>query len=370
MLWREACTGVGLCHYVHVAAGTTIRTPRFGGLRHGDGLVFSTELLPGQEPDDLRAQATRLAHTLGAHGLRVEPLAGRWVRIVLLQSDPLTARVPLPELPLAHGAGRMVLGRGEDGTAITHRLTGPAHLAVQGQNGSGKSVFTYGLLAQLCAAPDVLITGSDITGLVLGRAFDGTAHRDLQATGTRDLLEHAAMLDRLVAEMDHRLDAMPARQDAVTASEWTPLVLVVLEEFPGLLRAAQARDKKLAERITSAVLRLVSEGRKAAFRVLMLAQRFEANAVGGGYARDQFALRLSFRVPADSLAMLHGDDARPLGPAHANAAPGIAYLSGPGHDCTRLRAPYLGGYGEYCDRLARHARRASGETWADWIEVA
>ena len=156
---------------------------------------------------------------------------------------------------------------------------------------------------------------------------------------------------------------MPARHDTVHPTTTTPLVLVVLEEFPGLLRAAQARDKKLAERITSAVLRLVSEGRKAAFRVLMLAQRFEANAVGGGYARDQFALRLSFRVPAESLVMLHGEDARSLGPAHANAAPGIAYLSAPGRDCVRIRAPYLGGYGEYCDRIARDGRRAD-EGWA------
>ena len=90
----------------------------------------------------------------------------------------------------------------------------------------------------------------------------------------------------------------------------------------------------------------------------MLAQRFEANAVGGGYARDQFAVRLSFRVPAESLAMLHGDDARPLGAEHANAAPGIAYLSAPGQDCIRLRAPYLGGYGAFCDRIARHGRPA------------
>jgi hypothetical protein len=357
-LWREACTGLGLCHYIQVATGITVRTPRFGGLRTGRDLMFSTELLPGQEPQDITTHAARLAHSLGAHGLRVEPLAGRWVRIVLLRSDPLTETVTLAAVPVGRADEPLILGRGEDGSTLTHDLTGPAHLAVQGQNGSGKSVFTYGLLTQLCAAPDVLITGSDITGLVLGRAFDRTAHRDWQVTGTRDLLAHVAMLDRLVAEMDRRLDAMPPRADKVVPTVGTPLVLVVLEEFPGLLRAAQASDKKLAERITTTVLRLVSEGRKAAFRVLMLAQRFEANAVGGGYARDQFALRLSFRVPADSLVMLHGDDARRLGAEHANAAPGIAYLSGPGRDCVRLRAPYLGGYGEYCDRLARDARRS------------
>ncbi|GAA4855549.1 hypothetical protein GCM10023201_57390 [Actinomycetospora corticicola] len=359
-LWREACAGVGLCQYISVAAGLTVRTPRFGALRVVRGrTTFTTELLPGGEPEDITKHALRLAHSLGFHGLRVDPIGGRWVRIVLLDSDPLRDGFALRRLITTRADETVILGRAEDGVTLGHALADAAHLAVQGQNGAGKSAFTYGLLAQVCAAPDVLIAGSDITGLVLGRAWTGTAHHDWQTTGTRDLLAHAALLDRLVAEMDRRLDTMPPRRDKIIPTTTTPLVLVVLEEFPGLLRAAQAKDKKLAERITSAVLRLVSEGRKAAFRVLMLAQRFEANAVGGGYARDQFALRLSFRVPGESLVMLHGEDARKLGPEHANSAPGIAYLSAPGHDCTRLRAPYLGDYGEFCDRIARHGRRAS-----------
>ena len=57
--------------------------------------------------------------------------------------------------------------------------------------------------------------------------------------------------------------------------------------------------------------------------------------------------------------MLHGTDARPLGPEHANAAPGVAYLSGLGRDCERIRVPYLGEYGEYVDRIQHHGRRAA-----------
>jgi S-DNA-T family DNA segregation ATPase FtsK/SpoIIIE len=357
-LWREACFGVGLCQYIDVAAGMTIRTPRFGSLRLAPaGTSFTVELLPGGEPDDITKHAARLAHSLGFAGLRVQPLAGRWLRVVLFEVDPLASTFRLPDEVTGRADDTILLGRAEDGTLIEHVLASPGHLAVQGQNGSGKTQLSYGLLAQLCAAADVLITGSDITGLLLGRVWDGSAHRPWQVTGSRDLVAHADHLDRLVAWMDSRLDAMPPRRDSITPTTTNPLVLVVLEEFPGLLRAAQVKDRKLAERITSAVLRLLSEGRKAAFRVLMLAQRFEANAVGGGYARDQFAVRLSFRVPAESLAMLHGDDARALGAEHANAAPGVAYLSAPGHDCTRLRAPYVGGYGAYCDRIARHGRR-------------
>ena len=365
--FREACTGLGICHYVQVAAGITVRTPRVGEVRPGPPLRFTVELLPGQEPADFtrKENGPRLAHTLGGHGLRVEPLAGRWVRLVVLGHDPLADGFGLPSLAVPTGTESVILGRTEDGITLGHALTDPAHLGVQGQNGSGKSAFCYGLLSQLAAAPDVLVAGSDITGLLLGRAWDDTAHRPHQVVGTADIGAHAVLLEDLVAEMDRRLATIPARRDKIEPSVGTPTVLVVLEEFPGLLRAADGLPKPkrgegvpIGDCIRSAVLRLLSEGRKAAFRVLMLAQRFEANAVGGGYARDQFALRLSFRVPADSLEMLHGTDARPLGQEHANADPGIAYLSGLGRDCERIRVPYLGDFAEYCDRLATHGRPA------------
>ena len=364
--FRGACQGLQLCQYVSVASGITVRTPRVGEVRLGPPLSFTVELLPGQEGYDFtrKENAPRLAHSLGGHGLRVEPVAGRWVRLVVLDGDPLADGYRLPPTAVDSGLDAVVMGRSEDGTALGHAIAEAAHIAVQGANGSGKSAFSYALLSQLAAAPDVLITGSDITGLLLGRAWDGTAHRAHQVTGTGDLEAHARLLEDLVAEMDRQLTTIPPRCDKVTPTATTPTRVVVLEEFPGLLRAADAQPKPkrgegvpLGDRIRSAVLRLLSEGRKAAFRVLMLAQRFEATAVGGGYARDQFGLRLSFRVPAESLAMLHGDDARPLGQEHANAAPGIAYLSGLGRDCERIRVPYLGEYGEYCDRLRARGRR-------------
>ncbi|GAA4767153.1 hypothetical protein [Actinomycetospora chibensis] len=365
--FRAACEGLHICHYVSVAAGLTVRTPRVGEVRPGPPLSFTVELLPGQEPSDFTARENgpRLAHSLGGHGLRVERIAGRWVRLVVLAHDPLADGFGLPSLTVAAGAESVVLGRTEGGITLGHAIADPAHLAVQGQNGSGKSAFCYGLLSQLVAAPDVLIAGSDITGLVLGRAFDDTVHRPHQVVGTSDVAAHAVLLEDLVAEMDRRLEHIPPRQDKIEPTPSTPTVLVVLEEVPGLLRAADGLPKPkrgdgipVGERIRTAILRLLSEGRKAAFRVLMLAQRFEATAVGGGYARDQFALRLSFRVPADSLVMLHGDDVRRLGQEHANAAPGIAYLSGLGRDCERIRVPYLGDYGEYVDRVQRFGRRA------------
>lgn len=167
--------------------------------------------------------------------MRIQRLAGRWVRVVVFEIDPLASTCRLPRTVTGRADDAVLLGRAEDGALIEHALASPGHIAVQGQNGSGKTQLSYGLLAQLCAAGNVLITSSDITGLLLGRVWHGTAHRDRQVTGSSDLAAHA---DHLVAWMDLRLDAMPPRQDSVTPTVQTPLVLVVLEEFPGLLRTA------------------------------------------------------------------------------------------------------------------------------------
>ncbi|WP_433782443.1 FtsK/SpoIIIE domain-containing protein [Actinomycetospora sp. CA-101289] len=355
--WRAVCEGVGLVHSVDVAAGTTVIVPKLVDVSSDPEPVLTVELLPGQLAEDLAAQAHRIAPAMGAVCATVEPYGLRWARVRLSMADPLADAFHAQLAPVAAAAARLILGRAEDGDTIAHALAESAHLLVQGQNGSGKSRFTYGLLAQCAHAADVLVTGSDITGLLLGGPWDGTRHRDHQAAGTADLDAHAAVLEELVAEMDRRLANMPRGVDKLDPTAAVPLLLVVLEEFPGLLRAAGSLPKpakgerSVLDRIKSATLRLLSEGRKVAVRVLMLAQRAEAEATGGGYAREQFALVVSFRVPADSLVMGHGDDARELGAAHRTAAPGIAVVSAPGRPLCRMRAPWFGEYVEYVDAV-------------------
>lgn len=361
--WRDACEGVGACRIVETVTGPTARTPRVGSVMTGPPVSMLVELIPGQEPEDLTRVGGRLAHSLCFEGLRVVQHAGRWVRIELLDRDPLADQYALPRTAVTTCRQPVLIGRDELGDALGHAFADAAHVALQGQNGAGKSQFAYGLLAQLAGADDVRIAGSDITGLLLGRPWEGTVHRRWQATGTADLEEHATLLERLVGVMGDRLAALPDRTDKLDPTPDRPLFLVVVEEFPGLLRAAAGLPKpgrgerSVLDRIKAANLRLLSEGRKVAFRVVTLAQRAEAEAMGGGYARDQYALRLSFRVPGDSLEMLHGAAVRDLAEQHATAPPGVAVLSAPGRELVRVRVPYLGDYAEYCDRIARTARK-------------
>jgi S-DNA-T family DNA segregation ATPase FtsK/SpoIIIE len=183
-------------------------------------------------------------------------------------------------------------------------------------------------------------------------------------SGTANPDDHADSLERLVELMDQRIAMLPARRDQVDIDEGCPLIFYVLEEYPGLLRAADdgKRSGGRVDRIKLLVSRLISEGRKAGIRLVLLAQRFEA-AIVDGFTRDQCTVRMSFRVGnATSIEMLH-PTGRAAAEEHAISPPGVALLSAPGVPLVRIKSPYVGcaddgaEYGAYWDAVIAHAAR-------------
>ena len=151
--------------------------------------------------------------------------------------------------------------------------------------------------------------------------------------------------------MDKRILSIPDGRDAVVLGRDMPILLVVIEEYPGLLRLLEAGDKKLAQRARLALARLLAEGRKAGVRCLLIVQRAEA-AVIGSDQRGQASHRLSYRVDtASTIEMLHPGVPADLAVEHATAPAGVALLTAPGQPLTRLRAP-LCDYADYCRRVA------------------
>ena len=216
--FREACTGLRLCHYVSVAAGVTVRTPRVGEVRVGPPMTFTVELMPGQEPADFTSKENgpRLAHTLGGHGLRVEPLAGRWVRLTCSTTTRCATASGSLRSPSPSGAEAVILGRTEDGITLGHAITDPAHLGVQGQNGSGQVARSAtGCSPSSPPPPTSSSPARTSPDCCSARAWDDTAHRPHQVTGTADIAAHAVLLEDLVAEMDRRLSAIPPRRDKI-----------------------------------------------------------------------------------------------------------------------------------------------------------
>jgi hypothetical protein len=109
------------------------------------------------------------------------------------------------------------------------------HVVVQGATRSGKSAWTYSLLAQLAAHPHVEVAGIDPTGLLL-RPF-GAHPRGWRAIGTTDpATRYTAAIDAVVDEMDARIAAIPPRRDTTPIGPGCPLLVVVLEEWAAVGR--------------------------------------------------------------------------------------------------------------------------------------
>ena len=323
-------------------------------------------------PRDYSEHAHRIAAAMGACRVRVQQFAPGQLLIELLHSDPLREPVRLSTEPLRSVTDLIYLGRDETDQGYWLTPVELVHLIVQGATGSGKSVFTYGLLSQLVGIPEVLIAMSDPTGL-LTRPFIGTVHAEWQVSDSANIDAHIDLLRRLVEMMDQRIQNLLPRRDQVEISDGCPLVFVVLEEYPGLIRAAaqvDAADKRKSggkvEQIKGLVGRLAAESRKAGMRLVILAQRAEASILDS-YTRGQMTVKLSFRVAeAASIEMLH-PTGREEAEEHATSAAGIALLSAPGVKLKRIKTPWLGvaddgpEYARYWDLVTTYAARLPQE---------
>lgn len=371
--WRDVCSGAELARTIPNATGGCEVWPEVCHVHLGAGgaLTLTVRLLPGQLPADLAGAARRLAFGMGAAGVRVQPFRGGFVRVALLPADPLAGVVaPLP--PVGSALDPLTLGVDETGEPVTLDLATAAHLVVQGATGSGKSVGLYSLLGQLADAPDVRVTGTDPTGLLLAPWVDRWADVPAPVLGTTDPLAYLLCLDGLVREMDRRIGALPAGRDSLPLGavdivnrsvphqafgnalpdiSGHPVILVVLEEHPGALRILDATDKKLGAQYRALVSRLLAEGRKAGVRVVLLTQRADA-AIIGAYERGQASHRVSYRVDSlDAVRMLHPDISPELAAGHANTPAGVALASVPGRPLLRMRSPLVS-YEDYCRAVA------------------
>lgn len=374
---HAACYGVGLAEDTESCAGLPgLTVPKVESITFGpdmDRMII--RMMPGQAMSDWSKVADRLALHLGYGRIRIRPRPGPpqpFIRLELLRTDPLDTMVHLP-MGLDWARQPLLLAGVETGELLHINLQEIMHLIVQGQTRSGKSRWVYGLLAQIAGCRDVLIAGSDITGLI-ARAFEGTHHEPFWASGAGDLRKHADVLEALVSEMDRRIANMPPRSDVYPTTPSDPLVFVVIEELAGLIEAAQAYDAlhskaprgqaappKITDRIKGAYKRLMAEGAKAGFRVLLIVQRAEASIVGG-FARGQASLKISFRVEdVESVKMLHPSVDPVTAVEHTIATAGLALVSGPGLPVQRVRSGNVPSYEWFIDQVQEACRRPAIE---------
>lgn len=326
------------------------------GSQDEDGASLTVRLLEGQTWQTLGDKSPELAAAAQVPLVRVTEGEPGHALVRLVVTDVLAS--PRAGRPLSVGAsvGPLVIGRDEFSEDLSIDLTDPWHVAVQGMTRSGKSVAVYGLLGGLARRSGVEVGGVDPTGLLLGPVrSSGRTPASRVATGTADLDGCAEVIEEYVAEMDRRIasELLPSGRDALREFDASlPLLVVVLEEYPGTLEAIDTADKalkpadRIGPRFRAAVSRLIAEGAKAGVRVVLLAQRMDASIIGG-FARSNFGLRISLRVDAQGFAMLHDSaGGRALDPSRFK--PGYAVVSEPAREDRLCRFDLV----EYADYLA------------------
>lgn len=229
-------------------------------------------------------------------------------------------------------------------------LAAEGHTIISGKTRSGKTVLTYNALVQLGQFQAVRVIGSDKTGILL-KPFADRVHEPRICLSATDIAAHVAVLDWAVAEMNRRnTDLQAAGRDKWEVfSSAFPLVIVVIEEFPGLIRAAELDDAatarkpadRLAPKIRLAIETLAAESAKAGIRLMLIAQRADA-AVVGGPTRSNFSVRVTHRLDEpEGVKMLHPG----LEPEDAKAAqsfgPGVGFIETARDGLRKFKGDYL-----------------------------
>ena len=244
------------------------------------------------------------------------------------------------------------VGRDQAGRDLFLDLGRPGHAIFSGATRSGKSTLVYGLLAQ-CRGLPVQVAGLDPSGVLLNAlGAEGLGGDSLRVLTLAEPERVKSVCAELIAEMDRRINnLLLLRRDKFNPQDFSadfPLLIFLLEEFPGTLAALQAIDQasgaKPAERIEikvrATVQRWALESAKVGGRLWVISQRADASLLTG-VLRSQLTQKFSFAQDCDGLRMLHPNISDDQINAVSDFQPGMGYIEITGQQpLTRFRADY------------------------------
>lgn len=353
--------------------GTTIEETRWQcpPLRTVRTTEFVMELVidarRGQTSRDITAQAEAIcAACKGVSATGVSESPSRAVITVVL-IDHLAEVVESPE-PVAGKADPVVIGRYATGVLATWDPTRCLSYAIQGMTRSGKSSLCYGYLSAVAYRSDVIVCGIDKGGILLSPFTKGRGAPWIVTTA-RDGARVVATLDAIVDFSNARVENLLATgKDKLTKFDAdTPVILVVLDEYPGLIKQLKKQDDaqgravkdRVAPKVEAAVGIIAAEGAKAGVVLMILSQRMSSTSIDTD-TRSNLPIRATFRVDKrEAVRMLH-DAAETADIDLVLAAPqGRVLYEAPGVPMQLLRA-YLTDYETYLPRVARGLAATSG----------
>lgn len=338
-----------------------------GGTVAGRGIRLYVEIPGGWDVEAFMTKLPRLASAMRVQ--RVEVLEQTYTHVVLLLVlfDPFNKSVPLrdhilgtaPAFPALEDG--LHVGFDENDMLATVPLQ-DGHVAIQGMTRSGKSVLSYTLLSQATAGDfseatpgaALQVIGADPSRLLLFSDARGV----IDGTKPEAVREWCELLDGLIQERYTKLQAS-GRDKFDWRDEESPVLLVVLEEFPGTLASLADLDASVpkAEHVAPifkrTVSRLLREGAKLNFRVVTIMQRFDTASMEGSL-RAQFATRITMRVDnTDAVKMLHPEATPDQAANITNAAAGVGLIQ-TATERPRFFRAFLNDYESYRRQMLRH----------------
>jgi len=236
-----------------------------------------------------------------------------------------------------------------------------------GATRSGKSAMTYALLCQAASDPTVLVAGVDVSSILLS-PFATEATKPWVHLGSANLEHAVEVVENMVSEMQRRLDFLIASGlDKVNPGVDFPIVLFVLEEYPGLLGALDGWDAasgvKAADRLKPRLLlgvgRLLRESAKVGIRVLTISQTAHKEILGGDL-RSQYSRRWCHRLDsAGDVSLCLESATKEQVEGLMTSQPGVSLYWEAGHPIVSARSHFIE-YPAYRDFVVR--RMASKRT--------
>jgi S-DNA-T family DNA segregation ATPase FtsK/SpoIIIE len=267
-------------------------------------------LVSGQCAADFADRADNLAHGFGAMLCRVRTARSGAVLLEFVRRDALAQIVPALPVHEHVNLRALPVGRREDGLPWLVRLHG-THVLVAGATGAGKASLLWSLVRAMLPAMRaglvrILAADPKLMELAFGRAIF-----DTYGTYAADPGAIAAMLEAAVADMQDRAAGFAGKQRDHTPTREHPFVVVLVDEVAFL--TAYQPDRKLRERIMSALATLTTQGRAVGYSVVAALQdpRKEVLTIRNLFP-DRIAMRLDEPEQVD---MVLGDGARDRGAA-------------------------------------------------------
>lgn len=251
----------------------------------------------------------------------------------------------------------LTLGRTAMGQEVVLDPFAAQHTVIAGRTRSGKSVLLYSLLAQMRDLP-VKVCGIDPTG-VLFAALGDSPGKELRGLTVRDPASLLKIVQDLLEIMDSRIEQL-LKSGTDKFSEFSsefPLMVLVFEEYPGLLAALKSHDAAVGAKVTervepkvrAAIQRFGLEGAKCGFRLILLSQTPSAELLTG-VLRSQLTQRVAMALDGDGLRMIFPEITPELIEASMNFIPGQGIIELPGRlPMSQFRADFI----DY-DRLVSH----------------